>query len=853
MLRCLHSIVACSVLTVGYASGRPGADPSVAQPVIPPRTTLNPLRLAPDQVLGQPEAIAIDDQDAVIVVERRPGTVIPSTDGRIPWLRDDLASTLPGHRQTVLEKWRAEFPALVPAAAPPRLRRLEDSDSDGVYEVTEISTASLKPPPAGNGAAVSSHGGSVYFGCSPGVWLLPPATDGEAAPAKSLVSGLGIRFATRDHGLRGFTQGPDGRLYGTIGDQGFLFTDETGAIHSLPDQGCAFRFEADGTGFEIVHRGLRNPCGVAFDAAGNAFTIDAGSGPDEPARLIYLVDDGDSGWRMEYQVMINWPKSVGLTKFSQPSWTAEQLWEMADRAGAAYVTPPVAHLNCRPTSITAHPGTGFLATEANRLLVCDRGPEPAMAGILSLAVMPDGAGMILEDSRRLVTGLNAADARFSWTGGLVIADAGARRIVTLDAGHDTWRTEAAAEAAKLARENLDSWESAKLTGLLNHPDLRIRIRAQLALTRKPGALAVFEAAVASTHPNERLHGIWGLGILARCGRGAPLAAADGFSALPDQKLQISASQRLVALLKDPDPEVRAQAVRAIGDAPDRFTKSPVPGKPPPRPGVGALIGAGELPLAALLSDPSPRVRYFAAISIGKLKVAGFYGSVCDFLAANDNRDPYLRHAGAYALQHLCTNPLMLTGLEQHPSAAVRMGAAIALRRMGTTAAAAFINDPDPTVADESIRAVTDLDLAENRLVVGYLLDNVASRRWAPFMLRRVVHNAYRMGTSLNAGRLLKLVGRPEIPDAIQLEVLDLCAAWAEPPPVNAVTGRWSPLPKRSPAEIKPVLAAELPRLMTTKQPVRDAVARLAAVYQLEPPAVGAKPETKPAPPAPPSE
>jgi quinoprotein glucose dehydrogenase len=261
------------------------------------------------------------------------------------------------------------------------------------------------------------------------------------------------------------------------------------------------------------------------------------------------------------------------------------------------------------------------------------------------------------------------------------------------------------------------------------------------------------------------------------------------------------------------------------------------------------MGANELPLGALLADPSPRVRYFAALAVGRLHATGFYGAICSLLAANDNRDPYLRHAGAYALRHLASNPLMLTGLERHPSAAVRLGAAIALRRTGTADAAAFINDPDPMVADESIRAVTDLDLPEARTVVAILLDDPAARQWPPFVLRRVAVNAYRAGGAENAGRLLRLVGLKDVPESLQLEVLALLKDWTAPSPVNRLTGCWSPLPGRDAAEVKPALGAALPRLLALPEPLRAAVLVLAETYQLLPPgaAPGALPGGKPEP------
>ncbi|MGZ6855303.1 MAG: HEAT repeat domain-containing protein, partial [Mycobacteriaceae bacterium] len=80
----------------------------------------------------------------------------------------------------------------------------------------------------------------------------------------------------------------------------------------------------------------------------------------------------------------------------------------------------------------------------------------------------------------------------------------------------------------------------------------------------------------------RIHAIWGLGQIAR---------GDGQGRTPGLG---SAFERL---LSDGDPEIRAQAARVVGEARERAS-------------LDELIG--------LLSDPSPRVQFFAAIALGKL-------------------------------------------------------------------------------------------------------------------------------------------------------------------------------------------------------------------------------------------
>lgn len=825
---------------------------AAGEPVIPPHTTLASAALADEEMVGSHVALAVDDHGGLYVADFS-GPTPPS---ERPWLRDDLAVATLAQSEELWEKWQSVLPPR--SEVVPRLRRFPRVSEDGPLDSIPVAIP-VAPPLNGPTAALLVADGRLYFGGTPVWWVLPTAKPAKL-PEKPLLSGIGLRLASRERGATGLTPGPDGRLYGAVGDGGLHLTTAAGAVVSLPDQGCVFRMEADGTKFEIFHRGLRHPRGVVFDAAGNPFTVDPGSGHGDPARLIYLVEAGDSGWRSGYEALLDAPKDLGLLKPGTPPWTAEKLWEMPDRRPSAHPLPPVAHLDGFPIALTIHPGTGLLEEFSGCLLLCRDHPEASQSGIVALTVEPDGAGMKLANTRTVVGGMIPDAAVMTWNGSLVIARAGDGHLNILSAkdGHQ-WQAEAAAEAATLAAAALDTWDSARLTPLLRHPDQRIRLRAQFALTRKDDALAAFAAAIQSGHRLARLHGIWGAGILARLGRGVPSPEADAFAPLPNTNLQVRANNLLVSLIEHRDPEVRAQALKCMAEGPDRFlSRTPPMPRDPNQPNQirePEYISSHELPLARLLSDPEPQVRYYAALAIGKFRAAGFFGPVCDFLASDKATDSYLRHAGSYALQFIAAaDPMMLVGLDRHPSRATKLAAALALRRMGGPAAAAFINDADHALADESIRAVTDLDPPESRIVIGFLLDDPSARPWSPFMWRRLIHNCWRMGGAQNATRLLNLPGHPAVPEAVQLEALALCADWTAPSPVHHLTGRWSPVPERDPAEIKPPLAAALPRLAKLQGAVREAAEQLAAAHDLTlPPALPDKPEARDAkspPPAP---
>jgi quinoprotein glucose dehydrogenase len=184
---------------------------------------------------------------------------------------------------------------------------------------------------------------------------------------------------------------------------------------------------------------------------------------------------------------------------------------------------------------------------------------------------PAGAGMKMTESHQLLWGVAATDVEYDWKGRLVVSDFitgweshDAGRLVTLEASK-MMKPEVVADVTALIKGGFTKQSTAELATLLAHGDQRVRLRAQIELTRRPDAADRFETATKSKSQLERLHGVWGLGILAR--RGAAIAPGEAISDkhTPVAPLadRTAAAQRLVPLLVDADAEVRAQAVRAL--------------------------------------------------------------------------------------------------------------------------------------------------------------------------------------------------------------------------------------------------------------------------------------------------
>jgi len=121
---------------------------------------------------------------------------------------------------------------------------------------------------AGKGCrpALMAWRGRIFLADSPKLRLF----DGPEV-AKSPIE-VPSRFLPADNsagtGFGGLTIGPDGRIYGTFAG-GTITADGTET-----KGGAVFRFEPDGSGFEIVERGLTRPSTPMFDDFGTASLLD---------------------------------------------------------------------------------------------------------------------------------------------------------------------------------------------------------------------------------------------------------------------------------------------------------------------------------------------------------------------------------------------------------------------------------------------------------------------------------------------------------------------------------------------------------------------------------------------------
>ena len=746
-----------------------------------------------------PTALAFDPAGNMLVTEtHRWLDGIEDNRAHTYWIMDELAAhTLEG-RAKLYEKYADHFPADYFTNRAEAMKWLADTDGDGKADVAKTFAGGFNDALDGPAIGVlSKDRHTSYLACIPHLWQLTDQDGDGVAEAKTpLLTGFGIRNSLSGHDLHGLVWGPDGKLYFSMGDRGFSVKSKEGAVLEDVDSGAVFRCNPDGTELEIFYHGLRNPQELAFNDLGDLFTVDNNCDQGDAARVCWLVEGGDSGWHIGHQALTTYKPYLKDGGFAQrPHWLSEGLWEKAHAGQPRWIIPPVDHLTDGPSGLVFTSGLSLPERYAGSFLVCDYKGASNQCRLWSFKTTPTADGYAMADAHLFQNGIACVDVDEGPDGRFYVVDFGGGWTKT-DAGavYALWWPEGAKRAAVaetkalLTGEDFIAKPPATLLALLDHPDRRVRQRAQFALAERGTEMA---PALAERAAQKNLHGLWAL-------------------------RQMKALEPLRALLSHDDAEIRAQAARCLGDLRDA----------PSAARLQALLGAETL-----------RERLFAAVALGRLKAAGAVGDVVSMIDTRGVEGGFQRHAGVMALAG-CADEKMLAGLARHDSAAVRLSAALALRKQRSPLVVEFLRDGDPSIAGEAVRAINDLPLA----AAWPALANEARRFFgqAPPALyqneahfRRLLHANQAVGTPEAAANLAQLAAHPALPETFRILALQTLEFFAEPPPIDPTTGLWRPFKTREKAPVKEAIAPLLaPVLGQAKGLATGAALKVAGVYGL---------------------
>ncbi|WP_167546562.1 HEAT repeat domain-containing protein [Stieleria maiorica] len=631
-----------------------------------------------------------------------------------------------------------------------KIHRLVDSDGDGTADKINLFADDFKTEVTGIAAGVMHWDDSVWATIAPDVWKLTDTTgDGHADRREIAATGFGLHIAYAGHDMHGLTIGPDGKVYWSIGDKGIAVTTDDGRRFHYPNQGGVMRCNLDGSDFEVFAHGLRNVQEFAFDRYGNLFGVDNDADmPGERERFVWIVDQMDAGWRCNYQYRGD----------QYNPWTDENLWQVAGKDHAAYLIPPISNYVDGPAGFKFNPGAAlssaykdffFLTSAPNGFQYAFRtersGDSFRMVDahsigsgdpIVGLAFGPDG-------------GLYGAD----WGGGYPLTQTGS--VIRIDVPEETLSPQDRENRRSVVHWLSQRWSEQSddvLSELLSHVDQRVRLRAQFALASNQRTDTLL--AVLSNDQSDqlaRVHGVWGLGQIARSGA----VAADV----------------LVPFLKDDDPIIRSVTAKTLGE----------------------IDGADAGTFVPLLADLDLHVRIHAGLALGRRPTNTATEPLLKLAETLPRDQYYLRHAVVTALA-ACATPQQLTGHVDSPSDQARICAVLALRRQADRSVVAFLDDNSDWVATEAARAIhDDLSLPDAMDDLAAVLDQDRSR--PPAMTLRAINANFRLGTEASSQRLLRFIADPSKPLPMRLAACEALGQWTDPPLLDRVDGRRRDLSK----------------------------------------------------------
>lgn len=717
--------------------------------------------VAREPLVINPVDVSVDVDGSIYTVEttRRKTGDLDIRDFR-QWIPESLSHTsvedrLEFYRRTLAPGGEFPKPFSDLTVHTEKVHRLTDRSGDGTIDHSAVFAEGFNTPVTGVAAGVMAWRGDVYATIVPDLWKLRDTTgDGVADRREALLTGFGIHIAYAGHDMHGVKLGPDGKIYWTIGDKAANVVSKEGKRWKEPFVGLLMRCNPDGTDFEVVARGLRNVQQIAFDDFGNIFGVDNDSdAAGEKERFIHIVEGSDTGWRIHYQYRGR----------DYNPWMRESMSVPSGEHQPAYILPALSTYVDGPSGLARDPGTALNDRYRGYFFM-----SGFPAGLLyAFTIEPAGASFRMMDSHVVDRGPAYVGMNFGPDGALYLADWSGG--YSLNQKGAVWKIDDPRVAGgDLRREVLEMLKAGPggvpdevLIARLEHPDQRVRSDAHIGLADRPtGPLALAGAAARlKESPVALAHALWGL---TRAGLFEP--------------------GLLRTLLAAEAPETRAQAAAWAGET-----------------------AAGPVPeLIPLLADASENVRYHAAVAIGRLAMDEALDPLLAMLEENANRDHFLRHGGVMALLGMA--PEAAAQAASHPAAAVRLAAAVVFRRTGSAEAAALLADEAREIVSEAARSIYDeAGIPEAFPALAALLETGGDAA-VPAILRSIAANR-RLADPSSAARLARFAADDSRPSELRVAALRALGSWAGESKLDAVDGRWNPLPA---AEVEPARLAFTP-------------------------------------------
>ena len=651
---------------------------------------------------------------------------------------------------------------------PDRVILLEDMDGNGVPDRRTVYADDLNETLDGIAFSILAERDSVYLTSIPSLRKLTDNNnDGIADKHEKLIDGFGVRISFTGHDLHGVVRGPDGRLYFSVGDRGYHVTDQFGVVHAEPGQGAVFRCESNGSNFEVFAYGLRNPQELAFDNFGNLFTFDNTGDIGDKARVVYVLENSDSGWDMAHQSAHQYVKDLDWGDFhtKQSVWVGEKMFDVYTEEQPQWVYPPVAHLGNGPSGVAWITGPSLPKDLQNTFLLTDYRGSASRCLVHNISLGGKGAGFYVKETSSFVGNVGIADVAQGYDGNIYFADFGGGWSVNQNGSIQVIRPKDESLRKKgkslslLMAEGFNHRSLPELASLLSHSDQRVRQASQFAMVKKgDDSIDQFKKIIEDSEQPlfAKLHAVWGLGQLARLG---------------NEKIE----SILLPLLTHSEEEIRANVARVAGSS-----------------GLNGMA----IPLLDLMADSSDRVVSLTALSLGRIGSDNTKEIVPKLLSAvrgnkGKSFDPVLRHAYISALDRLVTTEDLIK-LASSDSVEQRLTSVILLRRRSDSNLMNFLEDEEKIVRKEAIRAIYDTAALDG--LAGQKLALVDPADYSYHIQLRIISSNFRIGTDDSAKRLLKFCSSSKISSDLKTFIFQGLLRWGMKLDTDPVLGHYRPMP-----------------------------------------------------------
>ncbi|MHA8105933.1 HEAT repeat domain-containing protein [Aquirufa sp. 5-AUSEE-100C1] len=756
-------------------------------------------RWASDSLAPDPVAIDIDDQGAIYLNSTNRGKVSEfDIRGHRDWMTESIGFQTVEDRKAFLHRTFApensEKNSWLPdlngdgihdwhdlTIEKEEIWKLEDKNGDGYADQSTriLNQFNQEVTDVAGGLLVRKKDAFVAVG--PDLWRLDNTNKkGLWTNAKSIATGFAVHIGFGGHGMSSVIEGPDGKIYWQIGDIGANITTIDGRNLPNPNSGVLVRSNPDGTDLEIVASGIRNTHEFVFDHYGNIISSDNdGDHPGESERLVHIVEGADIGWRSNWQYGKYTDPKNNLYKV----WMDEKLYLPRWEGQAAYIIPPIRNYHNGPTGMVFNPGTALGKKWQNKFFLVEFVGNANNSHIWAFDLKPKGASFDFHSEEDVVRGILPTGIRFGPEGALYAAD----WVNGWDAKNygRVWKLDVTSKENDLAAERQKTKEYiqmdyskaplSQLGELLYYGDMRVRQKAQFELVERGDSNAFEQAINQKENQLARVHGIWGIGQLAR----KTPAFAD----------------KLIGLIQDADPEIQAQAIKTLGD--NKYKNA-----------AKAIIPS--------LASTSARVQFFAAQALGRMEEAEAVKPLLKLVEMNRDQDVYIRHAAVFALSRIGqVEPIVALATSSNRS--LRIAAVLVLRRLKNPAVEQFLYDSDEYIVTEAARAIHDDESIPAALPA--LAKTLTVNKWTSEpLIRRAINACLRVGTAKEIDYLVAYIQRQDIPDALRAEGIATLGTWGSPSVLDRVDGRYRGVLDRKASDVVDKVAGIVPAFLKSKNP-----------------------------------